>query len=190
MPYKGLNSTGAMTSGEGAVALREFIIADAYGTAIPHGDPVALSSGYIVSCADNQVPVGVLRGVRYVSSTGEVVRARNYTASTTSAGVLPYAGGETGEVVALIEMAKGRSFWIETADAALAQSDVGSSKALKTLATADTYGNSTCVVDMDLSIGTASRLVRILGLAGYPGNAYGSGAVAEVEFVNSVGDAT
>ncbi len=189
---KGLNSTGkSSNSSFGGFGNREFVIQDAYGTAIPYGDPVTLASGFIVLCAENQTPIGVLRGVRYIDSTGAVVRQRNFVAGTSNLGLLTFEGGETGNVVAEIELSENRTYFIDASDAAVTAADIGTSKRLKTVGTADALGNSTAVVDMDATVSTETRLVRILGVASIPGNALGqSDATLEVEFVNNVGDAT
>lgn len=189
---KGLNSAGQTANATGAaLGYVEYTIADAYSTAIPYGDPVTLASGYLTLCGESDTPIGVLRGVRYVNSSGEIIRQRNYPASTTSSGVLTGAGlDRNGEIIALVEPVDNRRFIITTSDAAVTQADIGTTKRLKTVGTADAYGNSTAVVDMDASVSTETRLVRILGVFAHPDNALGTGTVVEVEFVESIGDAT
>lgn len=189
---KGLNSVGTTANATGgATGLVELTIQDGYSTAIAHGDPVALSSGYVILCGESDTPYGILRGIRYVDATGRIVTLRNFPASTTNSGVLPGAGLETnGNVIALVEPVDNRKFVVSTADAAVSQASIGTTKRLKDVGTADTFGNSTAVVDMDATVGSEVRLVRILGVFHHPDNALGTGTVVEVEFVEAVGDAT
>lgn len=189
---KGLNSAGQTANATGAaLGYVEYTIEDAYATAIPYGDPVTLASGYLTLCGESDTPIGVLRGIRYVDSTGRIINRRDYPASTTNSGVVTGAGlDRNGNVVALVEPVDNRKFLITTSDAAVSQASIGTTKRLKTVGTADTYGNSTAVVDMDATVGSETRLVRILGVFAHPDNALGTGTVVEVEFVESIGDAT
>lgn len=189
---KGLNASGQTANATGgAMGFVEKTIQDNYGTAIPYGDPVTLSGGYVITCAENATPYGVLRGIRYVDADGRIVNRRNYPASTTNAGSVVGAGLENNtNIVALIEPVDNRQFVISTSDAAVAITNVGGVFRLKDTATADALGNSTCVVDMDATVAAELRLVRILGVFAHPDNALGTGTVVEVEFVESVGDAT
>jgi hypothetical protein len=189
---KGLNAMGTTANASGgAQGFVEMTIADAYNTAIPYGDPVTVASGYVTLCGESDTPIGILRGVRYVDSTGKIVRLRNYPASTTSTGTLTGAGlDNNGEIIALIEPVDNRKYLITTSDAAVSQASIGTTKRLKTVGTADAFGNSTAVVDMDATVSSETRLVRILGVFAHPDNALGTGTVVEVEFVEAIGDAT
>jgi len=192
--YKGLNSTGKST-GVGALAttLREFVIADTYNTGIGNGDPVKLNAtGTIELAALSDSPIGVLRGVRYVDSTGAVVFRRNHVAGTSNTGLLTYEGGETGNIVATVEMAEDRTFFIDASDGTVTQSAIGATYTLKNVGTtANAYGDSLATVDISTAVGTNTRLVRVLGIASFPGNALGAtDTTLEVEFVTTVGDAT
>jgi hypothetical protein len=191
---KGLNSYGATANATGgATGLVEYTIQDAYATAIPYGDPVTLSSGYIVACAETATPVGVLRGIRYVDATGRIVTLRNYPASTTNAGTLPGAGLDfNGDVIALVEPVDNRKFLISASDAAVTQADIGSVKRFQTFNSADAFGNSQLVVDMNATYTAGTQLcaARILGIYQHPDNPLSSQTVLEVELIEAVGDAT
>lgn len=183
----GLNSTGKNVSGgTGAVVLTRYVIADAYGTAIYNGDPVVVdaTSGCLVICPESLKPTGILRGIMYIDATNKELRFLNYyPASTTNAGTID---GETN-VVALVEDIAGKEFYIEISDAAIAQTDIGDNKRLKTTGTqVGVTGRSAAVVDMDATVTSELRLVKILGLQQTPDprNVYGStNADVRVQFV-------
>lgn len=181
----GLNSTGKnVGGGNGAVNLVRYVIEDAYGTAIGNGDPVSIdaTSGCLISCPETAIPVGVLRGIMYIDATSKELKFLNYfPAGTSNGGTIE---GETN-VVALVEPARGKEFYIQVADAAVTQASIGDTKRLKSLG-ANSLGRSTAVVDMDASVTTEVRLVKILGLQPTPNNAYGSSSAdVRVEIVGA-----
>lgn len=180
----GLNSTGVALHGSTGVRnIQVYQIKDAYGTAIGNGDPVCFGTsgdaGYIVSCPESTRPIGVLRGIRYVDAQGVVQRANSFTAGLSNTGNLD---GYT-DVVAEVEMIEGSLFYIEAADAAVTQADIGTSKRLKSVGRNATTGRSTAQVDMDASVTTENRLVRIHGLFPSPNAAFGSGVDLLVSIV-------
>lgn len=191
MAIKGVRSTGKTRGGaSGATALEVFQIKDAYATAIGNGDPVAFgtlgNAGYIIQCGESAVPVGILRGVEYFNADGAWTVRRDFPASTSNTGVID---GVYSDVKALVEPVENRVFQMVTSDTALTQAMIGSTYRIKDVGTV-VNGLSQAVVDLDATVSTETRLVRILGLSEIPGNALGTGAVVDVEFVNAVGDAT
>ena len=182
-----IRSTGKTTNAAGgAIGLIELLIDSGYSSAIANGDPVTLSSGYVVACAEDGTPIGVLRGVKYVNSAGKITYAANHVASTAVGGPISWQGGTVSDIVAYVEPVENRTFLVDTADAAVAIADIGSVKRLKSTGTANAYGNTTGVIDMDATVSTETRLVRIMGL---PNGAGAAGTIVEVEFVNSTTDA-
>lgn len=180
----GLNSTGLSLNGStGMRVVQTYLIKDAYGTAIGNGDPVCFGTsgdaGYIVSCPETARPIGVLRGIRYVNALGEVVRANSFTAGLSNAGTLD---GFT-DIVAEVEMIENSLFYIEAADAAVTQADIGTTKRLKNVGRNATTGRSTAQVDMDATVSTETRLVRIHGLFPSPNAALGTGVDLLVSIV-------
>lgn len=194
--YKGFNSTGKSAAGRAAgPELAEFEIADAYGTAIYNGDPVTFSSGTLVIGTSSLTPVGVLRGIRYIDAQGQVQRLNYYPASTTNTGTLDFAGGTTGNVVAIVELAQGATFVIDSSGAALTQSMIGGTYQLASIGTqAGVSGRSAATVNVSsaATVGTHLGSVRVLRIAPIPGNGVigDTGATVEVQFIESLGDAT
>lgn len=183
MPRNGILKTGRSTNGvAGGDGIMVLTIADAYGTAIGHGDPVTLSSGTVILCAENATPIGVLRGIEYVDANGNLVRREDYPASTTNAGTVD---GLFVQVKAFVEPVENKLFLMNTADAAVSQASIGTTKRLKNVGTV-VNKQSSAVVDMDATIGSELLLFRILETP----NGFGTGVAVIGEFVNSVGDAT
>lgn len=182
---KGFNGLGNTENGAAlANSLRQVVIKDAYGTAIPSGDPVAWgtagNAGAIISCPETAQPIGILREVRYVDANRELQIRPNFIAGTTNAGIV---GDGITDVLALIEPVNDKQFAMTVDDANLTQADIGLIKRIKGVGTADAFGYSTAVVDMDASVTTELRLVRIEGILGRPDNAFGTEAVAIVSVV-------
>lgn len=197
--YQGFNSNGKMVSGvASAPTLVEFEIADAYGTAIFNGDPVAFTAGLLVLCPANTTtltPVGVLRGIRYIDAQGQVQRLHYYPASTTSTGTLDFAGGVTGNVVALVELAQDALFTIDSSGTAMTQAMIGATYQLAGVGTqigATGRSAATVAVNTAATPGTQLAGVRIHRIAPIPGNQVigQTGATLEVSFIESFGDAT
>lgn len=194
--YVGFNSNGKRVDGASAgPVLAEFEIADAYGTAIYNGDPVTFSSGTLVIGTSSLVPVGVLRGIRYIDAQGQVQRLHYYPASTTNTGTLDFAGGTTGNVVAIVELAQGATFTIDSSGTAMTQAMIGGTYQLASIGTqSGVSGKSACTVNVNsaATIGTHLGSVRVLRIAPIPGNQAigGTGATLEVAFIESLNDAT
>jgi hypothetical protein len=164
-------------------------IKDAYATAIGHGDPVALgtsgNAGYIILAAEASTPVGILRGVRYIDSTGQMQFRPNFPAGTSNSGLVSTvaaAGGASGDIVALVEPVENRTFMVNTADAAATQADLLISKRFKNIGTVDSLGYSTIALDMDAAVDAEVLLGRIVRLP----QDYVAGGLVEVEFVNTL----
>lgn len=180
----GLNPTGKSSGGaSGATALTEQALIDnGYATAIGQGDPVLVVSGYVVSCAENQVPTHILVGISYQDAvTGRTEFANSYPASLATFG--------SADVTAYLMPVENNVFYIETADAALALANIGGVFRLKSLGRNAATGKSTAVVDLDAAVTTEQRLVKILNVVPKPGNALGGTAV-DVEVVVFDPDAT
>jgi hypothetical protein len=197
--YQGLNSNGKTVSGVASTpTLVEFEIADGYATPIYNGDPVAFTNGLIVQCLGNTTtltPVGVLRGIRYIDALGQVQRLHYYPASTTNTGTLDFAGGVTGNVVALVELAQDALFTIDSSGTAMTQAMIGATFQLAGVGTqigATGRSAATVAVNTAATVGTQLAGVRIHRIAPIPGNQAigGTGATLEVSFIESFGDAT
>lgn len=194
--YLGFNSNGKRVDGASAgPVLAEFEIADGYSTPIYNGDPVTLSGGTLVIGTSSLVPVGVLRGIRYVDALNQIQRSHYYPASTTNTGTLDFAGGTTGNVVAIVELAQGATFTIDSSGAAMAQGMIGGTYQLSSIGTqVGASGKSACTVNVNsaATIGTHLGSVRVLRIAPLPGNQTigGTGATLEVAFIESLNDAT
>jgi hypothetical protein len=194
--YVGFNSNGRSSNGQQSVPeFTEFEIADAYATAIYNGDPVTLSSGTLILGTSSLTPVGVLRGIRYIDALGQVQRLNYYPASTTNTGTLDFSGGVTGNVVALVEMAQSNSFTIDTSGAAITQAAIGNTFQLASLGVqSGISGRSAATVNLAsaATVGTHLGSVRVLRIAPIPGNQVmgQTGATVEVQFIESLGDAT
>lgn len=194
--YVGFNSNGKSANGTvSAPAFVEFEIADAYGTAIYNGDPVTMSSGTLILGTNLLTPVGVLRGIRYIDAQGQVQRLHYYPASTTNTGTLDFAGGTTGNVVALVELAQDALFTIDSSGAAMTQAMIGGTYQLTGIGTqSGVSGKSACTVAVNTAatVGTQLGGVRIQRIAPIPGNQTigQTGATLEVAFIESLNDAT
>jgi len=197
--YKGFNSNGKSASGNAsAPTLAEFEIADAYASVIYNGDPVTVSvgAGTLIRGTNSLVPIGVLRGIRYIDAQGQVQRLHYYPASTTNTGTLDFAGGTTGNVVAVVELAQHSLFTIDAATGTnLTQAMIGGTYQLTALNTqVGVSGKSACTVDLatPATVGTHLGGVRIHRIAPIPGNQTigGDSATLEVSFIESFGDAT
>lgn len=174
---KGVNSIGKTVSGKtGMTSYQRYVIADAYGTAIAHGDPVSLSSGNVIACPESAKPIGILRGIEYIDAQGQWQMLNYYPASTTNSGKID--GFAT--VVALIEPIDDKIFAME-ASTTLNQANVGTNYRISgTGAT----GKSTAVIAVASAVTTELRLVQVVGLLEKPGNAYGNtGVDVLVKFV-------
>lgn len=199
--YKGFNSNGKRVDGASAgPVLAEFEIADAYGSVIYNGDPVTVSAlagaGTLIRGTNSLVPIGVLRGIRYIDAQGQVQRLHYYPASTTNTGTLDFAGGTTTNVVAIVELAQDALFTIDAATGTnLTQAMIGGTYQLTALNTqVGISGKSACTVDLAAAatVGTHLGGVRIHRIAPIPGNQTigGDSATLEVSFIESFGDAT
>lgn len=195
--YKGFNSNGKSANGAAsAPVFTEFEIADAYGTAIYNGDPVTMSSGTLILGTNSLTPVGVLRGIRYIDAQGQVQRLHYYPASTTNTGTLDFAGGTTGNVVALVELAQDALFTIDaTTGTNLTQAMIGGTYQLSNIGSqVGVSGKSAVTVNLAsaATVGTHLGGVRIQRAAPLPGNATigGDSATLEVAFIESLNDAT
>lgn len=201
--YKGFNSNGKSANGQAsAPVLAEFEIADGYGFAIYNGDPVTMATtgnvGTLIRGTSSLVPVGVLRGIRYIDAQGQVQRLHYYPVSTTNTGTLDFAGGTTGNVVAIVELAQDALFTIDaTTGTALTQAMIGGVYQLTDAAIGTQVGvsgKSAATVNLAAvaTIGTHLGAVRIHRIAPIPGNATigGDSATLEVAFIESMNDAT
>lgn len=201
--YQGFNSNGKMVNGTAsASALVEFEILDAYGSAIYNGDPVAFgtagNAGTLVLCPANTTtltPVGVLRGIRYIDAQGQVQRLHYFPLGTSNTGTLDFAGGTTGNVVALVELAQDALFTIDSSGAAMTQAMIGATYQLAGVGTqigATGRSAATVAVNTAATVGTQLAGVRIHRIAPIPGNQVigQTGATLEVAFIESFGDAT
>jgi hypothetical protein len=181
MPRNGVMKTGRSTNGvAGGDGVMVLTIADNYGTAIGHGDPVALASGLVVLCGESATPVGILRGIEYVDATGNLVRLENYPANTTNSGTVD---GTFVQVKAFVEPVENKLFLMNTADAALVQANIGASFRLKDVGTV-VNRLSTATVDLDATVSTETRLFRILEAPA----GFGTGVPVIGEFVQTLGD--
>lgn len=178
----GLISTNLTVSGGSVItnASQRYTIADAYGTAIGHGDPVVVdaTSGHLIKCPETRVPDGVLRGIQYFDANGQLQFLSWFPAGTTNTGSID----GTTDVVAIVEPAENRLFRIR-ATGNVAQTDIGDIKRLSDN-TVLANGLAGTTVNMVGAITAEVRLVRIRDLDRRPGNVFGATPVLVVELID------
>ena len=84
-PREGFNLARSVGSGPMNGGLTEYNIASAYGTALGVGDLVKLTSGNVVVGANSAGNLGVLQGVQYTDSQGNIHITKYWPASTVAA---------------------------------------------------------------------------------------------------------
>jgi hypothetical protein len=86
-PRKGLNASRKVGSAPDNKGLTPYPIESGYATALAVGDPVKLTSGYIVKATNGADAIGVLHSVSYIDSTGTPVWNKYWPASTTGTNI-------------------------------------------------------------------------------------------------------
>lgn len=162
-------------------------IASGYSTDILKGQPVKLnSSGNIVVAAAGDAFQGAFAGVEWTDTTGRR-RVSNYWPASTAY--------QTGSCVAYFYADPNIVYEVQAAGS-LAQSSIGDEADLSnTTAGSTTTGLSQCTISTSLVGAGNSAQMRIVGLAPYPGNAWGDSytivraVIAEFQFAGAAGTA-
>lgn len=163
-----------------------YAVANAYGTAIFKGDPVKLSAGYIVrGGGTDTTAIGVARGFFYMDSTnyGKPRFTDQLPASTSTYNSQSIDGFSSP--VAYVVDDPDATFYIQ-ADATVSVADVGAYYQVSIGAGSTITGISGARLNVSSKSTTSTdRLVKVIGLAKLPGNAWNqaSGTVVEVRFV-------
>jgi hypothetical protein len=87
-PRLGLTPARKVGSAPDNKALTPYTIASGYGTALGAGEPVKLSSGTIVRATNGADAIGVLYGVHYTDSQGQVKMEKYWPASTVATNIV------------------------------------------------------------------------------------------------------
>jgi hypothetical protein len=186
MPF-GFRSTGTFNGGPNVGALREFAVANSYGTALFKGDPVTVSAGYIVKAANGDKVMGIFQGAKFIDPINKQYTVTQYLpASTSSAGRVE---GQTTPV-ALVDVDPETTYVIECkAGLALAQTDIGKTFTVSLAGAGNTAtGLSSAVLDTAVTT-LADAMVQVVDLYRIPGNEFGVSAnQALVKIVNQAGN--
>ncbi len=154
-------------------AVNTYPIASAYNTAIGMGDPVTvLADGTIGIAVAGSAVLGVLQGVKYFDTTGDLVARPNWVASTAAlTGTVPQALViDDPNVVYTIQETNGSS----AAGTPLALADVNLNANFVIGTPTAATGNSTSSINNTTENTTSTLNLKILGLDPTPGNAVGS----------------
>ena len=185
MPF-GFRSTGTFSGEPNTGSLREFQVANSYGTALFKGDPVTVSAGYIVKAVNGDKVMGIFQGAKYIDSVTKQYTVTPYLpASTSSAGRVD---GSTTPV-ALVDVNPDSTFVIECkAGLALAQTDIGKTFTASLAAGNASTGLSGAVLDTAVTT-LADAICQVVDLYRTPDNAFGVSAnQAIVKLVNHAGN--
>jgi len=169
-----------------ATALADGIVSG-YGSAILKGQPVKyVTGGVIEPAAAGDSFVGAFAGVEWTDTTGRR-RVSNYWPASTAY--------QTGSCVAYFYADPNIVYEVQ-ADGSLAQTSIGDEADLSnTTAGSTTTGLSAATISTTLVGAGNSAQMRVVGLAPYPGNAWGDSytivraVIAEFQFAGAAGTA-
>lgn len=169
-----------------ATALADGIVSG-YGSAILKGQPVKyVTGGVIEPAAAGDAFVGAFAGVEWTDTTGRR-RVSNYWPANTAY--------QTGSCVAYFYADPNIVYEVQAAGS-LAQTSIGDEADLSnTTAGSTTTGLSQCTISTTLVGAGNTAQMRIVGLAPYPGNAWGDSytivraVIAEFQFAGAAGTA-
>lgn len=169
-----------------ATALADGIVSG-YGSAILKGQPVKyVTGGVIEPAAAGDAFVGAFAGVEWTDTTGRR-RVSNYWPASTAY--------QTGSCVAYFYADPNIVYEVQAAGS-LAQTSIGDEADLSnTTAGSTTTGLSQCTISTTLAGAGNSAQMRVVGLAPYPGNAWGDSytivraVIAEFQFAGAAGTA-
>lgn len=169
-----------------ATALADGIVSG-YGSAILKGQPVKyVTGGVIEPAAAGDAFVGAFSGVEWTDTTGRR-RVSNYWPASTAY--------QTGSCIAYFYADPNIVYEVQAAGS-LAQSSIGDEADLSnTTAGSTTTGLSAATISTTLVGAGNSAQMRVVGLAPYPGNAWGDSytivraTISEFQFAGAAGTA-
>lgn len=181
---KGMTPSRLQGTGHNNGALRQYPIANSYGTGLFHGDPVKLSAGYLQIADATSKILGVFQGCSYVdSNTKQLVQSNYFPASTSSAGGSLFEGYSTP--VGLVLDGTNQTF-IMQADASVTIAMIGNKYRVSIGAGNTATGQSGAVLAPALTVSTTKGdQVRIIDIYRLPDNTYGALTNLTVEVILS-----
>lgn len=187
MARNGLTPARRVGGGYNTAGVNQYPVANSYGTALFKGDPVLLSAGVIQRSGGTETKaIGVVRGFFYYGAdpAGKPRFVDQLPASTSTYGGKSFEGFTSP--VALVVDDPNATFHIP-ANATVSATDIGSYFQVSIGSGSTQTGLSGARLNVSSRSATSTdRLVKLIGLAKLPGNAWdaASNTVVEVRFVN------